>query len=243
MLLDRRGIACLHPPIYSVHEQRGYLVIHSAHSVFCRILAIPQGKSTSGFWSKSHILGQIQFELLRDLVNSKITGAWNKHSWDCGDAERMVCHLPSGKNSVATGLGCRKTYHVTGNGCGHPLFAIFHLLNTELRDHVSMWNTCCEQKLVSLLQSQNSVVSATAISIEKDRLHKLVQNRSGVIVFCIRSSKTLEIPSFTSNSILIFTREVNLHNQHKNVGMSRLKMGYTPNYSHLVGIMIINHWV
>ena len=22
-----------------------------------------------------------------------------------------------------------------------------------------------------------------------------------------------------------------------------LKMGYTPNYSHLVGIMIINHWV
>jgi hypothetical protein len=22
-----------------------------------------------------------------------------------------------------------------------------------------------------------------------------------------------------------------------------LKMGYTPNYSHLIGIMIINHWV
>ena len=52
-----------------------------------------------------------------------------------------------------------------------------------------------------------------------------MQNRSGVIVFCIRSSKTLEIPSFTSNSILIFTPwEVNLHNQHvSNVALKKMR--------------------
>ena len=47
MRLDKLGIA---QPMYSVHEHRGCLTIHSA---FWRILAIPKGQSTSGFWSKS----------------------------------------------------------------------------------------------------------------------------------------------------------------------------------------------
>ena len=32
-------------------------------------------------------------------------------------------------------------------------------------------------------------------------------------------------------------------NKMRNIKLVCLKIGYTPNYSHLIGIMIINHWV